>query len=442
MGFRRFQLAVLLQVILIGITPILFVWAVNRQYMVAIPSALGALWLAQLAYLFHFINRITRDIKHFLWAFKYKDPTLLPKKRTSDPAFDELYSLFSQITQAFSEVRIDKEQTVSLYKLALEQTSVAIIAYNQNGNIEICNQAFSVLFGVSVSKNIAELSKKAPALLSHIAAENLNRESSFTVNVNGEQKSIATRTTSFRYNGNTIRLVALQDIRNEISVGQIEAWQKLIRILRHEILNSVSPITLLASGLITQMESKENLSQSDITETIEGLSIIKKRSKGLTEFVDRYRSISSMPKPSFATINLNAVAERVTLLLTPQCKALGIALNLKHGAHLEVTADEKLIEQALINIIKNAIEASQEESNASIEVELLQEYGRASILVSDKGKGIPPQVEPNLFTPFFTTKPTGSGIGLNLTLQIMQLHGGTVTLKPNNNRGTIAALRF
>jgi len=226
-----------------------------------------------------------------------------------------------------------------------------------------------------------------------------------------------------------------------------DAWQKLIRILRHEIHNSLSPITFLASGLSQQIDdeitNQGNLNSDTTSNIQEGLRVIRKRSIGLSEFVENYKQLTNLPVPSFNQVSASKFLKHIESLYISECRNNGIALSVKYPTiDCSLFIDEKLIEQVFINIIKNAAEALKGINNPMIDIELVDEGNTQIITITDNGPGISSEYLDNIFTPFFTTKENGSGIGLSLSRQIMRLHNGTITVSSQIDVGTTFKMKF
>jgi signal transduction histidine kinase len=227
----------------------------------------------------------------------------------------------------------------------------------------------------------------------------------------------------------------------------MEAWQNLIRVLTHEIMNSVTPIASLAStvnDLLVAPKSGGEVTADAVGDMRGAVQTIQKRSEGLLHFVDAYRSLTRIPRPNFKIFRITELFNGVEQLLRASFKEKTVTLNIKvEPESLELTADPEMVEQVLINLLLNAIQSLDGKPDAKIELNSrLDERGRVVIQVTDNGPGIIPEVLEKIFIPFFTTKPEGSGIGLSLSRQIMRLHRGTITARSEPNAATVFTLRF
>jgi two-component system nitrogen regulation sensor histidine kinase NtrY len=266
----------------------------------------------------------------------------------------------------------------------------------------------------------------------------------------GQEYLLTLQATELRIRGNTVKLVTLQNIQTELQKQELESWQNLTRVLRHEIMNSITPISSLTSTLreileqdLTKKEDVYELKAEGADDLREGLNTIENRSKGLIKFIDAYREYTSLPQPKIATVRVKDLIEKVAQLLKPELKKTEIDFSYKwESEYLTVQVDTEMIEQVLINLVKNAIEALENTPSARIEV--VGRYQNNSVLIEviDNGPGIIPEAIERIFIPFFTTKKTGSGIGLALSRQIMQMHNGALSVKSELDVKTVFTLSF
>jgi signal transduction histidine kinase len=256
--------------------------------------------------------------------------------------------------------------------------------------------------------------------------------------------------TELRIRGNLVKLVTLQNIQTELQRQELEAWQNLTRVLRHEIMNSITPISSLTSTLkeildheLVKKEHAYELKNEGAEDLREGLDTIESRSKGLIKFIDAYREYTSLPLPRIKTVRLLDLIEKVAQLMKTQLKnsTIRFAYTCK-SEYLTVQADEEMIEQVLINLVKNAIESLNAMPNGEITINGDFDENNVFIDVSDNGPGIIAEALTRIFVPFFTTKKSGSGIGLSLSRQIMQMHNGTLTVESEPYVRTVFRLKF
>jgi signal transduction histidine kinase len=251
--------------------------------------------------------------------------------------------------------------------------------------------------------------------------------------------------------GKEFKLISLQNIQNELEEMEMDAWQNLVRVLTHEIMNSVTPISSLAGTvegeLKTQIQNESEvneISNDDLEDLYHAVQTIQKRSKGLIRFVQDFRNLTHIPKPKIAEVKATEMLKEIQTLLTTEIASNNINYKCSVDPEsLTIMADKELIEQVLINILKNAFQAFEEQTNRIVEIKAgLSEKSRPVISVRDNGSGIDDEALEKIFIPFFTTKKSGSGIGLSLSRQIMRKHQGTLTVKSKVDEGTEFQLRF
>lgn len=449
MTYNRFYIWIVIQVILLSVTPVLFLYVRAQEYMVVTTYSLAGLWLFQIVFLIYYINKTNRDLSRFFNAFEYQDSSLVFNKHKDEKAFQNLHQSFNSIINAFSKVRIEKEKDFVFFQNTVQLVGIGLLAFDHKGNVKLCNQAFMELFLLDEFKNTSELTSvdnDFPDFLNRVGS---GKQKLRKYLVKNRILKLAVKAVDFRLENETIKLIAFQDIKNAIDKGEMDAMHKLIRVFTHEIMNSVSPISMLSGSLIDMYEKngdqacKEILSDGAISNTLMGLQTIRKRSKGLIAFVDEYKNLTHLPKPHFELVSVQKLFAHIDTLFSEEFKQENIEFSYYlQDKEQELLADEKLISQVLINMIRNSIEAMQGTESKTLSISTGQANPVNFIIVKDNGKGIPEDVIDNVFTPFFTTKENGSGIGLNLSRQIMRLHGGTISVRSKPDRLTEFSLQF
>ena len=335
----------------------------------------------------------------------------------------------------------------------MQHVGIGLVSFQSNGEVELINTAARRLLHVPHLKNIHSLESLSRPLVEKLLAMKSGERALIKVEDKSELLQLAIYATEFKMREQKFTLVSLQNIQSELEEKEMEAWQNLIRVLTHEIMNSVTPIASLAATLHDLLRHERSRSEprsapqenveaaSDLSE---GLQTIRKRSEGLLHFVDAYRNLTRIPKPNFHVVPVKILFEQVRQLMRAQVAAKAIALSVKiEPESLEVTADPDLVEQVLINLLLNAIQAVEHRAEARIALRaFLDDRGRVNVQVSDNGPGILPEVLEKVFIPFFTTKQGGSGIGLSLSRQIMRLHRGTISAQSRTGVETVFTLRF
>lgn len=449
MVFNRFNISILIQILLIAVTSLAFIWTIQREYMLITSSTLGLIWIGQILYLFYYINRIHRDLQRFIEAFKNQDTSLFFNISRNNKYYKGLYNNFNEIIKNFRLVRIEKEIEHHFFKETVEHVGTGLLAYDDRGDIRLVNKAALNLLNLERLNNIINLDVSYPDLSDTLKTIRTNDQHFLKLSVGNELKHISVKVSEIKLGDDRIKLLAFQDISREIDKSEVEAWQKLIRVLTHEIMNTVSPINLLSGSLINIFEEngkKKPLAVIDdqsIENVLLGLHTILKRSSGLARFIETYRNLTRIPEPSFATFKVNHILNPIRTLFSEDLRKADIELRISiTPPDLTLTADEKLVEQVLINLIKNSMEALEDVEKASISLNAFKDESSVCITVTDNGKGIPPEILENIFVPFFTTKKNGSGIGLSISRQIMQMHNGAIKLQSELGKGTVFSLEF
>jgi len=303
------------------------------------------------------------------------------------------------------------------------------------------------IMGVVTLKNLRELININPKLYHSINSVEPGKSELYK---GSNEMYLTIQATELRIRGTDVKLVTLQNIQPELQKQELEAWQNLTRVLRHEIMNSITPISSLTSTLreildhdMTRKNEHYELKNEGAEDLREGLSTIENRSKGLIKFIDAYREYTSLPKPKLATVRLKDLIEHVAQLMKTELKKTHINFSYSCSSeYLTIQADLEMIEQVLINLLKYAIEALAETENPKLE--LIGRYDESSVLIEiiDNGPGIIKEALEHIFVPFYTTKRSGSGIGLSLSRQIMQMHNGSITVESEPDVRTAFTLRF
>ncbi len=404
--------------------------------------------ILQLAEIFRFVSQTNRKLTRFLESVKYSDfISGFASDNKLGKSFKDLNIAFNEVLEAFRKARSEKEEHWQYLNTVVQQVRTGILSFDKDGYIQLMNMNARKFLDVQNLKNISELKEKNPKLHQTLLAVEPGKGALYK-GVNEIYLTI--QATELRIRGNDVKLLTLQNIQPELQKQELEAWQNLTRVLRHEIMNSITPISSLTSTLkyileydLTQKENHYELKQESAEDLKEGLNTIENRSKGLIKFIDAYREYTSLPNPKIKTVRLKDLIEKVAMLMRQEMKKHAITFHHECSSeYLTVQADEEMIEQVLINLLKNAYEATTSSNEPRIELIGKHEGNYVKIQISDNGTGIIPEAIEHIFVPFYTTKKSGSGIGLSLSRQIMQLHNGTLTVESEPEVKTVFTLRF
>lgn len=447
-GINDFRFRVAFRVVLIGLAMSLLVYMLARPNMIFAAGLTGIIIIAQLMELFRFASQTNRKLTRFLESVKYSDfISGFATDNKLGKSFRELNTAFNEVLEAFRKARSEKEENWQYLNTVVQQVRTGILSFDAEGQLHLINANAKRFIGITNLKNINELKEKDIKLYHALVDVEPGKS---TLHKVGNEFLLTIQATELRIRGNTVKLVTLQNIQTELQKQELEAWQNLTRVLRHEIMNSITPISSLTSTLreildseLVKKDDHYELKNEGAEDLREGLSTIENRSKGLIKFIDAYREYTSLPQPKIKNVRLKDLLDKVAQLMKPELRKTTIDFSYSYESeYLTIQVDEEMIEQVLINLLKNAIEALSNRENATLE--LAGKYSDSAVIieVSDNGPGIIKEAVNRIFVPFFTTKKTGSGIGLALSRQIMQLHNGLITVTSEPEVKTVFILKF
>jgi len=448
MVLNRFNIIVFIQIILIALVGMLITISFRREFMLMTTAGLILLWMGQILFLNFYMNRIYRDVRKFMDALRSQDTSQLFKERKQDGYFGRIYASFNEITRNFRLVRIEKEVENQFFREIIKQSASGILALTENGDISLINGAALQIFGVDSLKSISELRKIHPDFADMVGSGDI-RDHQVKILVKRKTVQLAVKVTEMHLDGKAVRIYSLLDISREMNRNEVEAWQKLIRVLNHEITNSVVPLHILSTSLFDlfqdgeRQKSASKIDDEVIDRTVLGLRTIVKRSGGLTDFLNTYKSFTDTGEPDYSSIRIKEMFEHIVSLLEDELARSGVKIILDiDSPKLQLMADEKLIEQTIINLVKNSVFALEQRKNPEIRLKAFSLGDQLNIEISDNGRGISKEIIDNIFTPFFTTRKEGSGIGLSLARQVMQMHNGSINVTSLEGEYTTFMLSF
>ena len=453
MVFKHFRIICTVRVILLGATICLFFYLVFRTSLYATLLIVGGLILYQIYSLIRYVEKTNRDLTRFLESIQHADFSQTFSGNGLGSSFDKLKQAFNRVVDEFRRIRTEKEEHFRYLQTVVQHVGIGLVAFQENGNIELINTAAKRLLRVPRLRNLRDLESLSKPLVETLFQLKSGGKELVKVQNKDELLQIAVYATEFRIRQQTVTLVSIQNIRSELEEKEMEAWQNLIRVLTHEIMNSVTPIASLAST-VNEILAKEDGSaapqsatqvKTEAREDMRGaIQTIQKRSEGLLHFVDAYRNLTRIPKPTLQIFPILELFERVKHLMQAQIADNSIRYSDNtEPERLELTGDPELIEQVLINLLMNSIQAVRGQRDAIIELSArIDERSRVVIQVKDNGPGLLEEALDKVFIPFFTTKEGGTGIGLSLSRQIMRSHRGTITVHSRPHDETVFSLRF
>ena len=344
-----------------------------------------------------------------------------------------------QILDKFQQVRLEKDSQYLYLQSVVQHIPIGIFSFCEDGKIDFYNNAVLYILRCSPFRFLKDLNECYAPLLDILEKKHTPRKI-IRLLLEDEVLELVVTVSEVQILGKTFKIVSLQDFQAELEEKEMEAWQNLTRILTHEIMNSVTPISSLTSTILDNLEENPE----DIEDTKQALKVIGKRSQNLIQFVQEFRAFTKLPVPKPQAIALKEVFERLEILISNEIEEKKIHFrSIVYPENLYLFTDLMMLEQILINLLKNAIQAVA--SNEKPEIKLIAQHdflGKIMIKVQDNGSGISEEARKSIFIPFFTTKKTGSGIGLSLSRQMMRLQGGSISVVSKLGEGSTFSLRF
>ena len=445
MVFRRLRVLASVHIGLIILFSGLFFYLLFRTRIYAAQVAVALLVVSEVSALFRTVDRSNRDLTRFFEAVKFGDFTQSFGRRSSSRAFGQLRTALAEVIEAFQKARAEKEEQALYLRTIVQHVAIGLLVFQPDGQVDLINNSAKRLLGVTQLKNVRSLEAVSPGLVHTLLGLKPRERALIRIERPDEQLQLALQASEFKLRAKTFTLVSVQDIRSELEEKEFDAWQKLIRVLTHEIMNSMTPISSLAATAQDLIAKSSPGGDPESSSDIElALRTIARRSEGLLHFVEGYRNLTRIPKPDLKFFPARDLFSRVGQLLQSPLAERGARLESSlRPENLELLADPDLLEQVLINLLINAADAIRGRENALVElIAYIDERGRPVIQVRDNGVGIPEENLDKVFIPFFSTKEGGSGIGLSLSRQVMQLHNGTISVSSRQGVESVFTLRF
>ncbi|MTI30342.1 sensor histidine kinase [Xanthovirga aplysinae] len=446
MAFKKgFRGGLALRVGVLVLTVLGFAVLFQRENVIVSTFLVAGLIIAEVWELFYFVERVNRKLTSFFEAFRYSDfSASFTADNSMGPSFKQLNQALNDVMEALRKARADTEEHYQYLQTVVKHVNVGLLSYDMDGKIELINGHVLNYLNLRELHTVHEIESVDSNLYAIIF--NLQTGNTATYRLN-DHVNLYLQATTVRLKSRFFKLVSMQNIYSELQQKETESWQKLTSVLRHEIMNSITPISSLTATLSDILQ--EDLEQKDegylmdeetMGDLNEGLQTIENRSRGLVSFINAYKDYTTLPAPEFSEIKLSSLLDRVGSLMYVQMEAHGVEFFREAKTDKSVSIDQEQIEMVLINLVKNAFEAVKGKDRARISLSTVQEDGEHLLIkVQDNGPGIIPEAQEKIFMPFYTTKKTGSGIGLSLSRQIMQQHHGnlTVTSEPGNTIFTL-----
>ncbi len=390
-----------------------------------------------------------------LSSILFDEVTQTFKSSSGDTKVQEQSNKMNEAFNATKAAKRERDSDYQFFRNIVQHVGIGLLTFKKDGTVQIINSAARKLLRVNQIQNISELNNTSDTLVEAFQKLKTGGRELIRLKIGDDTVQLSVFAIELTLRGEEIKLISMSNIQSELEEKEMEAWQNLVRVLTHEIMNSVTPISSLAGTVEEELgrqlrNEKVEIPKSELEDMHLSLQTITRRSAGLIRFVKEFRSLTQVPNPRMTEIAIQPLLDEMAMLHKKELADRNVEITVKiDPPQLTVLADKNMIEQVLINLIKNAIQAfddsdsSREKAGRKIELAAYtSEKGRPIISVSDNGAGIDPEALEKIFIPFFSTKKTGSGIGLSLSRQIMRVHEGRITVKSTVGEGTEFLLRF
>ncbi len=433
----------------------ILIYVIHKETAYAISSIiLTILLIAQVISLIRYAEQTNIKLTRFFESIRHADFTSSFTDNELGKSFEGLNKEFNEVIEAFNKNKREKEEHFNYLLTVIQHVSIGIIVFKKDGTVDVFNNAVKRLLKLPRLRKIKNLNVIDEGLPDKLLGMKAGDKSLTKIFIDDELLQLSMHATQFRMRGEEYILVSFQDIHPELEQKEIESWQKLIRVLTHEIMNSITPISSLTETVdeILAGHEKETPTTTEFVEDMENvrqaITTIGNRSKGLLNFVELYRNLTRIPKPNFRHFYAQDMFDKAIELLNPKFEEKKIKVTLKiFPKDLKILADPDLIDQVLINLLLNAIDAVSEYKTGKSEPKItivasVNLNNRITIEIADNGPGIKQDKLDKIFMPFFTSKKKGSGIGLSLSRQIMQMHKGSISVRSKQDEGAVFTMIF
>jgi nitrogen fixation/metabolism regulation signal transduction histidine kinase len=452
MLLNKFFINVLIRVVFIVLTSVvsgIVLQHLDRGYYYTLTGIIFLIML-QSWMLVNQVNKTNADLEKFFSSLQDHDSSIRFSYNSKNDSFRKLHDRMNGLNTIIHNVKIENERTAQFLQSVVDHVDIGLLSFDKNGRIGIYNKTAIRYLKVQQLQELSLLKPVNDELYKIINTIKPGQEILHKMKSDKLLHSILLKATELKFESNVIKLVSFQDITNELDKKELDSWQRLIRVLTHEIMNSISPITSLTGVISGYFKKKEDINpiplylidNQTVSKTLSGLNTIEETGRGLLEFVEKYRSLTSLPKPNLCRFTVESLFNKCKLLMESNISDNIKIIENVNPVDLAIEADYAQVEQILINLIKNAAEALSGRKNGTIQLKAFNADDGTVIKVEDNGTGISGDIIEDIFVPFYTTKKSGSGIGLSLSRQIMQNHDGTISVNSSPDKGSEFTLKF
>ncbi len=400
--------------------------------------------------LISYLNTTNRKIRFFFDSVRNDDSSLSFSIDEKNQSVKEIYKSMNRVNKQIQQLKIENRKQEQYFQILLEHIGAGIITYNDDGHIIHANSSAKRLLSTDVLTHLQQIERIDQKLYQTINSIKPSDRRLIAFRTENGEIQLSLKATSLKTKETELVILSIQDIKNELDEKEIESWMKLIRVLMHEIMNSITPITSLSESLSNIYSNQgdpvlpDKVTSNTIATTLKGLNAIKEQGKGLMSFVESYRKLTRVPEPEKKLFKIADLMNRVQVLYSSLDKSnkIHLSFSLKEP-EMEIFADQNLVSQVMINLVKNALEANEDNQDGKILITAgYSSDHRPEICVVDNGPGITEENLDEIFVPFFTTRQNGSGIGLSISKQIMRVHGGNLKVRSVPGKETSFCLNF
>ena len=426
-----------------------FILTGNDRSFIMIAALLGAIAF-QVTKLVQIVETSNVNIASFLDSIRFDDLSQSFKTDSTDPTVQKLHTELNEALSKLRTSRKEKDSEYQFFRNIVQHAAIGLLTFKKDGSIQIINSAARRMLRITRAEKLDDLKEVSEQLLETFQKLKTGGRELVRIKFGDESLQLSVYVIELTLRDEEVKLVSMSNIQSELEEKEMEAWQNLVRVLTHEIMNSVTPISSLAGVVEEDLkhriddQTERPLKKDELEDMYLSLQTISKRSAGLIRFVKEFRNLTHIPKPKLTQVPVKELLDEMALLHKKELADHNIDILVSvTPIELVIKADKTMIEQVLINLIKNAIQSFDEQQKRKIELSAYcNEKANPVISVKDTGAGIDVEAMEKIFIPFFSTKKTGSGIGLSLSKQIMRQHEGNITVKSQLGEGTEFLLRF
>ncbi|MCT4637935.1 MAG: ATP-binding protein [Bacteroidales bacterium] len=444
MIFKNVTLSIIVRLIVFAATVVIFVYSFESDIWYYISSLIAVILFFEIYDIVYYFNGINRKLSYFFDAVRNEDTTLVFPENVGSKSLMRLHKSMNNLNNLISDIKMENESSERFMYELINHSKTGLMSVDSYGYIQNINTAAKHYLGIDNEINIHILKQVNPKLFEVLDSVKPNERRSIKMITDNDVKHLVVQTSVLKFKDLEYRLYSIQDIKKEIDENELDSYQKLIRVMTHEIMNSIAPITSLSNTLNRfftndgTAKSPNELSEVVINNTIDGLTIIEEQGKALKHFVENYRKMTKIPQPKYNTIVVKDWLNSFALLYKGEMEEYSIKFRVAvDNRFTDLITDDKLLNQVIINVIKNAMSAVENSKVKEISMLLeIDKEGNKVIRITDSGCGIDSDLMDKIFIPFFTTKDNGDGIGLSLSRQIIKKLKGTFTVRSKKGEGT------